>query len=106
MPPQEPTILARVSWRRWLSAHRHFGAQSWLKDVTLEEVEGEWVLVTATRFSADWITGALRPGAASRPRRRPASSDRPGCPRSEPPARPADAGDRRHRGRSSLDHPS
>ena len=42
-------------------------AQSWLKDVILEEVEGEWVLVTATRFSADWIRGhfdqALRQAA-------------------------------------------
>jgi hypothetical protein len=33
------------------------GAHSWLKDVALEEIEGEWVLVTATRFSADWIRG-------------------------------------------------
>jgi hypothetical protein len=34
-------------------------ARSWLKDAALEEVEGEWVLVTATRFSADWIRGHL-----------------------------------------------
>jgi hypothetical protein len=30
-------------------------AHSWLKDAVLEEVEGEWVLLTGTRFSADWI---------------------------------------------------
>jgi hypothetical protein len=33
------------------------GARSFLKDAGLEEVEGVWVLLTATRFSADWIRG-------------------------------------------------
>lgn len=30
-------------------------ARTWLKDAALEDVEGEWVLLTATRFTADWI---------------------------------------------------
>ena len=42
-------------------------ARSWLKDAALEPIEGEWVLLTATRFSADWIRGhfdqALRQAA-------------------------------------------
>ncbi len=42
-------------------------ARSWLKDAVLEEVNGVWVLFTATRFSADWIRGrfdkALRQAA-------------------------------------------
>ena len=34
-------------------------ARSWLRDATLEHVEGEWVLFTRTRFSADWIRAHL-----------------------------------------------
>jgi hypothetical protein len=30
-------------------------ARLWLKDVTLEQVAGEWVLLAGTRFAADWI---------------------------------------------------
>jgi hypothetical protein len=30
-------------------------ARAWLKDVTLEEVDGTWVLLTSTRFIAHWI---------------------------------------------------
>lgn len=30
-------------------------ARAWLKDVTLQEQDGTWVLVAATRFGADWI---------------------------------------------------
>jgi Plasmid encoded RepA protein/DnaA N-terminal domain len=30
-------------------------ARPWLKDATLQDVEGAWVLITATRFTADWI---------------------------------------------------
>jgi Plasmid encoded RepA protein/DnaA N-terminal domain len=32
-------------------------ARSWLKDATLEQVAGEWVLLVGTRFTADWIRG-------------------------------------------------
>jgi hypothetical protein len=43
------------------------GARSWLKDTALAEVEGAWVLLTPTRFNADWIRGhfdqALRQAA-------------------------------------------
>jgi hypothetical protein len=42
-------------------------ARSWLKEAVLDEVDGAWVLFTATRFSADWIRGrfdkALRQAA-------------------------------------------
>jgi len=42
-------------------------SRSWLRDATLEEHEGAWVLVTASRFTADWIRGrfsqALRQAA-------------------------------------------
>lgn len=42
-------------------------AHPWLKGASLEECEGEWVLLTPTRFSADWIRGhfdqALRQAA-------------------------------------------
>ena len=42
-------------------------ARPWLKGADLEEIEGEWVLLTPTRFSADWIRGhfdqALREAA-------------------------------------------
>ena len=44
-----------VSWRRWLTRSAPSHARPWLKDATLEDVEGEWVLITATRFNADWI---------------------------------------------------
>jgi hypothetical protein len=44
-------------------------ARTWLKDTSLEAVDGEWVLLTPTRFSADWIRGhfdqALRQVAAA-----------------------------------------
>jgi hypothetical protein len=44
------------------------GAHTWLKDVALEKVEGAWVLLTGTTFSADWIRGrfdvALRQAVA------------------------------------------
>jgi hypothetical protein len=44
-------------------------ARTWLKDATLEQVDGEWALLTPTRFSADWIRGhldqALRQAAAA-----------------------------------------
>jgi hypothetical protein len=30
-------------------------ARLWLKDVTLEQVAGEWVILAGTRFAADWI---------------------------------------------------
>ena len=30
-------------------------ARAWLKDVTLEEVDGTWVLLVRTRFVAHWI---------------------------------------------------
>jgi len=43
-------------------------ARAWLKDVSLEEIEGEWVLLTRTRFIADWMASrfdqALRQAAA------------------------------------------
>jgi Plasmid encoded RepA protein/DnaA N-terminal domain len=32
-------------------------ARSWLKDATLEQVAGEWILLVGTRFTADWIRG-------------------------------------------------
>ena len=32
-------------------------AHSWLKDATLEPVDGGWVLLVGTRFTADWIRG-------------------------------------------------
>jgi hypothetical protein len=32
-------------------------ARLWLKDAVLEEVGGEWVLLTPSRFNADWIRG-------------------------------------------------
>ena len=61
-PDTGPRFLAALA-----EAIGAIGAHSWLKDVILEEVEGEWVLVTATRFSADWIRGhfdqALRQAA-------------------------------------------
>jgi hypothetical protein len=44
-------------------------ARPWLKDVSLERVEDAWVLLTGTRFSADWIRSrfdqALREAAAA-----------------------------------------
>lgn len=30
-------------------------ARAWLREVTLEQIDGEWVLLTATRFVAHWI---------------------------------------------------
>jgi hypothetical protein len=30
-------------------------ARLWLKDVTLEQIAGDWVLLAGTRFTADWI---------------------------------------------------
>jgi hypothetical protein len=44
-------------------------ARLWLKDAVLEDVDGEWVLMTPSRFNADWIRGhfdqALRRAATA-----------------------------------------
>src|SRR5262249_44073223 len=59
--------------RHFIAALTHsigaVAARTWLKDAALEQVDGEWTLLTATRFSADWIRGhldqALRQAAAA-----------------------------------------
>ncbi len=44
-------------------------ARAWLKDVSLEDVDGAWILLTSTRFIAHWISTrfdqALRRAAAA-----------------------------------------
>jgi chromosomal replication initiation ATPase DnaA len=37
-------------------------AHSWLKNVSLERIEDEWVLLAGTRFSAHWIRSHLDNG--------------------------------------------
>jgi hypothetical protein len=60
-PPPPNDSDADIAGRFMTALARNIGAaaNSWLRDATLEHVAGEWVLLTPTRFSADWIRGHL-----------------------------------------------
>jgi Plasmid encoded RepA protein len=52
--PAPPDIPARFM-AAMAGALKPAEARAWLKDVTLEQVEGAWVLLAHTRFVAHWI---------------------------------------------------
>jgi hypothetical protein len=57
-PPPEPTADEAVSgtfMKALAAALGHPDAGVWLKNATLDQIEGEWVLFASTRFNAHWI---------------------------------------------------
>jgi Plasmid encoded RepA protein/DnaA N-terminal domain len=56
-PAEDDGVLARRFLAVLSDQVGAAAARSWLKDASLEQVSGDWVLLVGTRFTADWIRG-------------------------------------------------